>query len=320
MDQETGYNITWSCTVKIPPFWSRMQAAIMEPTPLEQRPYARLDPRRVRRALGRAAHNPAEEMFGFIDRQLLERITEIRFAPERILEVARIPGECARLLQTQHPKARVITMGLVAPTRSLTSAWRLPWQRRPLVLQADPRRFPLPENHFDLAVCNMMLHWSSEPLITLREIRRVLKPGAPLLLATMGDASLTELKESLARIDQTRHGRTWIRVPEFHSLHDLGDLLASAGFSLPVVDRDLARPVLADVPDLLQRLRIMGATNAHRQRPAGLMGKGYPRQLAQIYTTLYGARDGSIPVTLEILFGHAWKKGAGHGVPSNSHR
>lgn len=278
--------------------------------PLELRPYARLDPRRVRRGLSRAAPVKPDDLLAAIDRQLLERIGEIRFTPETILELGRTPGAFIRALQKEHPKARVISLGIAPPREPLKPTFRLPWKPHPLAITGDPIRLPFPSDHFDLVVSNMMLHWSSDPLATLRETRRVLKPGAPLLLATMGQGSLTELQQALAIVDQARFGRVWIRVPEFPALQELGDLMASAGFTLAVADREVLRPQLPDVHTLLAELRRMGATNAHHQRPSALMGKGYPHALNTCYRTHHGAEDGSIPATLEILFGHAWKKSA----------
>ncbi|MBF0626641.1 MAG: methyltransferase domain-containing protein [Magnetococcales bacterium] len=281
----------------------------MEPSlPLLQHTLARLDPKRVRRALGRAAPVMPEDLLAAIHVSLLERCAEIRFTPEQLLEVGRVPGPCAQALQSRHPKARVLSLGIAPPGASWTPRLRLPWKHHPLAVTGDPLRFPLPANHFDLALSNMMLHWSSDPLATLRELRRVLKPEAPLLLATLGESSLKELKQTLATLDQTRHGRVWHRVPAFPALPDLGDLLVAAGFSRPVVDRDLWQPRLPDGHTLLHEMRRIGATNPHRQRPPCLMGKGYLAEVNTLYSVNHGTEDGSIPVTLEILFGHAWKK------------
>ncbi|MBF0270680.1 MAG: methyltransferase domain-containing protein [Magnetococcales bacterium] len=281
----------------------------MEPAiPVELRPFARLDPRRVRRGLSRAAPVAQEDLLASIDQHLMERIAEIRLEPAHILECGRTPGNLARQLQQRHPKARVVSVGIAPPTEPMVTGIRLPWKRHPAAITGDPVRLPLPSDHFDLVVSNMMLHWSTDPMATLKELRRVLKPDAPLLLVTMGEASLGELRQLLAQIDQERHGRVWIRVPEFPSLHDLGEQLAGAGFALPVVDRDLWCPRFADAHALLAEIRRMGATNPHRQRPSTLMGKGYPRHLTETYRAQRGYADGSIPVTLEILFGHAWKK------------
>ncbi|MEO5332622.1 MAG: methyltransferase domain-containing protein [Magnetococcus sp. YQC-5] len=280
----------------------------MEPVaPLEPLSYGCMDPRRVRRALRRGAPVKPDDLLASIDTMLAERLSEILLTPTRILELSRYPGHGANLLQHQHPKANIIAMGLVPPTNHNKAPWRLPWHRRPSIVTGDPIHLPFPRHHFDLVLANMILHWMVDPMAALREMRRVLKPGGILLLATMGAGTLGELKTTLAQTDQHHYGRTWIRVPEFTTLLGLGDMLTATGFVRSVADRDFMRPMLPDTATLLAELRRMGAGNPHRQRPPGLMGKGYPKLLATTYQHLFGQANGSIPVTLEILFGHAWK-------------
>ncbi|MBF0127821.1 MAG: methyltransferase domain-containing protein [Magnetococcales bacterium] len=275
-------------------------------TPLEPLPFARLDPRRVRKALASASPARTDDWLSVIDTLLAERLDDLLFTPGHILEVSRRPGQLATLLQQRHPKARVVSMGLVPPVGPKGFPFRLPWQLRPVPVTGDPGALPFPPRQFDMVLSNMMLHWTPDPMASLRELRRVLKPGGALLLCAAGEGTLRELKTVQTRLDQTRHGRAWIRVPEFLSLHQLGEMLAKAGFSQPVADRDLLRFTRPDGIALLHELRRMGAANAHRQRPAGLMGTGYPARLAALYQENFGLTNGAIPVTLEILFGHAW--------------
>jgi len=46
----------------------------------------------------------------------------------------------------------------------------------------DGKRFPFPDQYFDVALCNQVLEHVFNPLEFLAEIRRVLKPGGKLLL------------------------------------------------------------------------------------------------------------------------------------------
>ncbi|MBF0260861.1 MAG: methyltransferase domain-containing protein [Magnetococcales bacterium] len=276
--------------------------------PLEHHPPARLDPRRVRRAMGRAAPVESDDFLAFVNHRLVERVSEIRLDLPCILELGRVPGHAAWLLRSGLPEARVITQGLAAPRPEAWSApAATPEPGLPLALVGDPVKLPFAANSFDLVIANMTLHWSADAMRALREIRRVLKPGAPMLLATMGPATLSECRAVLAEIDQERHGRVWPRIPEFFSLADLGDLFGLAGLARPVVDREIIRPRFEDVEHLLFELRRIGATNAHRQRPPGLMGKGFIRELARRCVPPPADPAAGLPVTLEILFGHAWK-------------
>ncbi|GAB0056996.1 hypothetical protein SIID45300_01314 [Candidatus Magnetaquicoccaceae bacterium FCR-1] len=277
--------------------------------PLEHHPASRLDPRRVRRAMGRAAPVENDDFLAFVNQRLVERVTEIRLDFPAILELGRVPGHAAQLLRAQLPDARVIAQGLAAPRPEAWSTSATPQDPNPpCALVGDPVKLPFATNTFDLVIANMTLHWSADAMRALREIRRVLKPGAPLLLVTMGPATLSECRAVLAEIDQARHGQVWPRIPEFFSLADLGDLLGLAGLARPVVDREMIRPRFEDVEHLLFELRRIGATNAHRRRPPGLMGKGTLRELARRCDPRQADPSATgLPVTLEILFAHAWK-------------
>jgi malonyl-CoA O-methyltransferase len=61
----------------------------------------------------------------------------------------------------------------------------------------------------------------------------------------------------------------------------------------------------ADPRALLAELKALGATNATRGRPRGLMGKArWQRMLAALEKM---RRDDRIPATFEVVYGHAWK-------------
>jgi ubiquinone/menaquinone biosynthesis C-methylase UbiE len=46
----------------------------------------------------------------------------------------------------------------------------------------DARRLPFPDHHFDLVMCNSLLHHAADPLATLNELARVTRPQGALLL------------------------------------------------------------------------------------------------------------------------------------------
>ena len=62
-----------------------------------------------------------------------------------------------------------------------------------------------------------------------------------------------------------------------------------------------AERLLAD----LRHLRSIGAHNAAARRATGLMGKAKWARIEQNYEAL--RRDGKLPATFEVIYGHAWK-------------
>ncbi len=55
------------------------------------------------------------------------------------------------------------------------------------VLRADGRRLPFPDNHFDAAVCNLVLLWSPDPAQVVAEMARVVRPGGTVLASMEPD-------------------------------------------------------------------------------------------------------------------------------------
>ena len=47
---------------------------------------------------------------------------------------------------------------------------------------ADAKRLPFPDTHFDLVICNSLLHHVADPLATLNELDRVVRPQGAILL------------------------------------------------------------------------------------------------------------------------------------------
>jgi NADH dehydrogenase [ubiquinone] 1 alpha subcomplex assembly factor 5 len=97
-------------------------------------------------------------------------------------------------------------------------------------------------------------------------IRRALKPDGLFLGAFAGAGSLPRLRQAM-RAAEAAEGRD--PSPRIHPQIDVraaGDLLARAGFALPVADREVIEARYTALPRLLSDLRLTGATNILAQR------------------------------------------------------
>jgi malonyl-CoA O-methyltransferase len=82
-------------------------------------------------------------------------------------------------------------------------------------------------------------------------------------------------------------------------------MLSAGGFSAPVMDMEVITLTYADVDALLADLRATGQQNALAERRRGLTGKGVLGAMRAAYEKL--RRDGRLPASFEIVYGHAWK-------------
>ncbi|MEO5364192.1 MAG: methyltransferase domain-containing protein [Magnetococcus sp. DMHC-8] len=291
---------------------------MIDKDPLVFHPAARLDRGRLGLAWRRAAPTMGDPdgLLAQLGQQLLERLDDIRLTPACILELGDRTGLMADQLQKRWPRATVVALDLVPlPVRSAGRLW--PWRARPRHLVGEAPRLPFSRGQFDLVISSMALHWSGDLAGALREIRRVLAPDRLLLFTVAGAASLWELHACLDQLDQARHGRVRVRQPALPSLSGLGDLLSASGFVLPVVDRERLSLPVPDTLWLLRHLQAMGAGNHLQGRPRhGLLGKSDRAALEHLYAERFRQADGTLPCTLELLFGHAWKGVAGAAPPA----
>jgi malonyl-CoA O-methyltransferase len=89
-------------------------------------------------------------------------------------------------------------------------------------------------------------------------------------------------------------------------------MLLHAGFAEPVMDMERITLTFASAPRLLQELRELGI-NLHPQRFAGLRGRRWYAQLLHEMEqrlgspSLSSSDDGTLSLTFEIIYGHAFK-------------
>ncbi len=159
-------------------------------------------------------------------------------------------------------------------------------------------RLPLARDSLDLVWSSLALQWVGAPDTAFREVHRVLKPEGLFLFATFGPDTLMELRAASADLDSHQH------VNRFIDMHDLGDALVHAGFGNPVMEMERITLTYEALPGLLCDLKAIGAHTVLENRRAGLMGKAEWKRLTENYERF--RRDGRLPATYEVVYGHAW--------------
>jgi SAM-dependent methyltransferase len=141
-------------------------------------------------------------------------------------------------------------------------------------VQADEDRLPFADGAFDLVVSAGALDSVNDLPGALILTRRALRPDGLFLGAFAGAGSLARLKRAMLAADAVGGGAA-ARVHPQIDVRAAGDLLARAGFALPVVDAQPVDVRFGSLMDLIRDLRAMGATNilAARSRvPLGRTG------------------------------------------------
>ena len=254
---------------------------------------ASIDKRAVRRSFDRAAvtYDAAAVLQHEVCRRGLERLDYIRHSPARILDAGSGTGNAWRGLAARYPDAAVIALDLASGMLRRARAG-VAWHRR--LLHRHPALVC-----GDLAWSNLALQWVNALPQAFSEMRRVLAPGGLLLFTTFGPDTLKELRAAQSGIDGYTH------VSRFIDMHDIGDLLLQAGFADPVIDMETFTLTYADVRALMHDLKAIGAHNASTDRSPALSGRRWLAALTRNYETL--RRDGRLPATFEVVYGHAWK-------------
>lgn len=255
----------------------------------------------LRRAFERAAGHDDDAAFLLreIGGRLLERLDLLKLKPEVILDVGCGTGIITAKLMKKYRKARVIGLER-APAMVAKARKRAPWLRTLHGLCAEPEALPLADARFDLIFSNLALPWTVDLDRTLAEFRRLLKPGGALLFSTLGPDTLLELRRSWAAAgDGCNH------VNAFLDMHDIGDALLRARLAEPVMDVERLTLTYQEVDSLAHDLGRLGVRNVTLGRPAGLTGKGRWRAMRDAYEQ-YRRPDGLLPVSCEVVYGHAW--------------
>ena len=154
---------------------------------------------------------------------------------------------------------------------------------------------------------NMALHTAPDPGALIAAWHRAISVDGYLMFSCLGPDTLRELRALYA-------AQGW--PPPNHAftdMHDWGDMLIEAGFAEPVMDMERINLTFATPQRLLVELRELGV-NLHTERFPALRGRRWHRALLGAMSDgLAPAGEpgetsaGSLGLTFEIVYGHAFK-------------
>jgi len=265
-----------------------------------------IDKHRMRRAFSRAAadYDATAVLQREVCGRMLERLDYVRLQPARILDAGSGTGWGGRQLAKKYPAAQLVSLdialGMLQAARSHSGWWRkLFGGTQQMQVCGDIEVLPLASGSMEMIWSNLAMQWCNDLPAAFGELHRVLKTDGLLMFSTFGPDTLKELRQAFGGVDHHSH------LNRFTDMHDIGDMLVHAGFADPVMDMEYLTLTYDEVREVFHDLKRIGAHNATAGRGQGLMGKGAWARLTENYEQL--RRDGKLPATYEVVYGHAWK-------------
>ena len=126
----------------------------------------------------------AQAHLDHLDNTFVDHVLSLGVRSGVALDVGTGPGQIPIKLALKLPQLEIVGIDLseamLARARNGAAAAGVDSQVR--FQSGDARRLPFSDGHFDLVMCNSLLHHAADPLATLNELARVTRPQGALLL------------------------------------------------------------------------------------------------------------------------------------------
>ena len=233
--------------------------------------------------------------------RLVDRMDLMRIQPAMILDAGSGTGFLGEMLSQKYKQAKIVSLDIAH--NMLTQAkskigFKQRWNKTFRHINAEVENLPFADQSFDLIVSGLTLQWCQDLDSVFKEFRRALKPGGLLMFSTFGPDSLKELRASWQAVDDGPH------VNEFIDMHDVGDALLQSQYLDPVMDMEIIQVTYNDVKTIMRDLKQIGAHNVMQGRSHQITGKNKLSNMMKAYEEF--RHNGVLPVTYEIVYGHAW--------------
>ncbi len=248
-----------------------------------------------------------------------ERLALVKITPQRVLDAGCGEGADLPVLQERFSDALILGLdaspAMLMAARSkqlaaLSSMSRMLKKWLPAkagaglglssgLLSGDFAQLPIGANAVELVWSNLALHWHPQPDRVFAEWRRVLRVDGLLMFSCFGPDTFKELRTAFAEADAAPHALPFV------DMHDFGDMLVNAGFSTPVMDMETIVVTYESVAKLMADVRAWGG-NPLLTRRRGMLGRRAWQRVSTLLEQMRRA-DGKIPLTFEIIYGHAFR-------------
>jgi malonyl-CoA O-methyltransferase len=263
-----------------------------------------LDPIALARVQGRLnAASSAPWLHAEVARRMAQRLPVVKLKPTSVLDWGSFLGASQALLAQTYPHAQIVAVEATAARRDATLQALQPakWSLRRWSGKAPTASLEdaVPAGQAQLLWSNMGLHGTINPQAVMQRWQRAVAVDGFLMFSTLGPGSLQSLAALYA-------AQAWPQAfAPFVDMHDLGDMLVQAGFADPVMDQEQITLTWAHAQALLTELHDWGG-NVALGRATGLRTPRWQQRLVDLLTATAGP-DGRVSLTLEVVYGHAFK-------------
>lgn len=264
---------------------------------------AEIDRQAMRAAFEKAAssYDAVAVLQQEVANRLVDRMDVMAMKPVSILDAGSGTGFVSQLLAERFPKAKITALDLahnMLKHAKSKRSFKQRWNKQFNYVNAEVENLPFADASVELVISGLTLQWCQDLPKVFKEFKRVLAPGGLLLFSSFGPDTLKELRYSWAEVDDVPH------VNAFADMHDVGDSLLQSGFADPVMDMEMLTVTYSDVKTVMRDLKQIGAHNVMQGRSHSITGKTKLKKMIQAYEQF--RVNGVLPVTHEIVYGHAW--------------
>jgi malonyl-CoA O-methyltransferase len=215
-----------------------------------------------------------------------------------IIDLGSGTGTWSRVLAEKFPRGTIFSIdiahGMIAYSLKNKSAANL------FGICCDADNIPVQTSFTDLIFSNLMLQWSPNLDLTLKEIHRILKINGSLFISTLGHNSLKELRFCWQQLDDFPHINNFVTYEE---LIEKFKCLNLDNISIERMEYIFYYPTAIEI---MRELKMIGANKLMLSRNKGLLTPGSLKKVLDFYEN-FRNQDHLLPVTYEIYLCMAQK-------------
>lgn len=173
-----------------------------------------------------------------------------------------------------------------------------------LLAASDCEALPFTASAFDIVVSSLAYQWAQDTDKAFKEAARVLRPGGHIFLATLGPATLKELRECYSEASQ---GKGYPGPEAYPGAEAISSSIREAGFELISIERNIVMRHYASLYSLIRTLKKIGAAPIQKKKMQDGRHDMTLRRAGRVYAERFAAPEGGVIATYEVILVSAKK-------------